>query len=84
MLAATAQIENEYGHCGSNRAYLRHLLRTARQLLGVGAILFTTDPPDIADLGSLPGDEVLTCAAPGARIRACAHKPAPGSQRSRP
>ena len=56
------QIENEYGYCGSDKAYLRHLLATARQQLGDDVILFTTDPPDIAHLGSLPGDDVFTCA----------------------
>jgi len=65
-----AQVENEYGYCGSDQAYLRHLLRTARQQLGGGVTLFTTDPPDIARLGSLPGDEVLTCAAAGAHMHA--------------
>ena len=56
------QVENEYGYCGSDRAYLRHLLATARQQLGDDVILFTTDPPDLAHLGSLPGDQVFTCA----------------------
>lgn len=58
------QVENEYGYCGSDKGYLRHLLATARQQLGDSVILFTTDPPDIARLGSLPGAEVLTCALP--------------------
>ena len=56
------QVENEYGYCGSDRAYLRHLLATARQQLGDEVILFTTDPPDLVHVGSLPGDEVFTCA----------------------
>ena len=37
-------------------------LRPARQQLGDEVILFTTDPPDLVHLGSLPGDEVFTCA----------------------
>lgn len=56
------QVENEYGYCGSDKAYLRHLLATARQQLGNDVILFTTDPPDLVHLGSLPGEEVFTCA----------------------
>ena len=56
------QIENEYGYCGSDKAYLRHLLASARQQLGGNVTLFTTDPPDLAHLGSLPGSEVYTCA----------------------
>ena len=56
------QVENEYGYCGSDKAYLRHLLASARQQLGGNVILFTTDPPDLAHLGSLPGDAVYTCA----------------------
>ena len=62
MACCVLQIENEYGYCGSDKAYLRHLLATARQQLGDGVILFTTDPPDQVQLGSLPGDEVFTCA----------------------
>ena len=62
MACCVLQIENEYGYCGSDRAYLRSLLATARQQLGDGAILFTTDPPDLVHLGSLSGDGVFTCA----------------------
>ncbi|KAK9824996.1 hypothetical protein WJX81_007218 [Elliptochloris bilobata] len=66
------QIENEYGYCGSDKAYLRHLLASARQQLGGNVILFTTDPPDIAHLGSLPGAEVLTVVdfGPGSDVAA--------------
>ena len=69
------QVENEYGYCGSNTVYLRHLLATARQQLGDNVILFTTDPPDIARLGSLPGAEVLTCALPEIRGNAITKPP---------
>lgn len=63
-LCCALQVENEYGYCGSDKAYLRHLLATARQQLGGDVILFTTDPPDLAHLGSLPGGQVFTCAPP--------------------
>ncbi len=67
---AAAQIENEYGFCGFNdKAYLRHLVDTAREALGPEAVLFTTDPPQVAPIGSLDGEEVLTC-APASRPRA--------------
>lgn len=39
------QIENEYGFCGSDKDYLRHLVRTARAHLGDEILLFTTGPP---------------------------------------
>jgi len=57
------QVENEYGFCGSDRTYLRHLVATARRYLGPDVILYTTDPPPNVARGSLPGDEVYTCAA---------------------
>lgn len=54
------QIENEYGFCGSDKEYLRHLAAKARQVLGEDVLLYTTDPVHVAPMGSLPGDEVLT------------------------
>ena len=36
------QIENEYGFCGDDKDYIRHLIRTARTHLGDDIILFTT------------------------------------------
>mmetsp|Transcript_13310 Transcript_13310/g.40276 ORF Transcript_13310/g.40276 Transcript_13310/m.40276 type:complete len:730 (-) Transcript_13310:513-2702(-) len=54
------QMENEYGFCGSDKVYLRHLVATARQHLGDGVILYTTDPPHIVLQGSLRGDDVYT------------------------
>ncbi|KAK9843639.1 hypothetical protein WJX81_000575 [Elliptochloris bilobata] len=55
------QIENEYGFCPFNdKVYLRHLVTTARKALGPDAVLFTTDPPQVTPVGSLPGEEVLT------------------------
>ena len=56
------QVENEYGFCGSEKAYLRHLVASARRHLGNDTILYTTDPPAITPKGSLYGDEVYTCA----------------------
>ena len=35
------QVENEYGYCGSNKGYLRHLLAAARRQLGDGVITLT-------------------------------------------
>lgn len=54
------QIENEYGYCGSDKVYLRHLAKYAKALLGDNVILYTTDPAAVTSAGSLPGDEVLT------------------------
>ncbi|GAB4821127.1 hypothetical protein N2152v2_008173 [Parachlorella kessleri] len=54
------QIENEYGFCGDDKEYIRHLIRTARTHLGDDIILFTTDPPPQADRGSIAGDEIYT------------------------
>ena len=42
--------------------YLRHLVHLARKALGPDAMLFTTDPPQVTEIGSLRGEEVLTCA----------------------
>ena len=61
MHAAHSQVENEYGYCGSDPGYIRHLLGTARAVLGDDVIFFTTDPPALAAAGSLPGDELYTC-----------------------
>ncbi len=55
-----AQVENEYGYCGSDADYIRHLLRTAKAALGDDVIFYTTDPPSLAEAGSLPGDELYT------------------------
>ncbi|BDA42797.1 beta-galactosidase [Coccomyxa sp. Obi] len=54
------QVENEYGYCGHNREYIRHLLRTARAALGDDVVFYTTDPPSLAEAGSLPGNELYT------------------------
>lgn len=56
------QMENEYGFCGSDKVYLRHLVARAHELLGDDVILYTTDPPANVAKGSLLGDEVYTCA----------------------
>lgn len=49
--------------------YLRHLVDLARKALGPDALLFTTDPPQVTEIGSLRGEEVLTCAAhPGCNV----------------
>ena len=57
-----AQIENEYGFCGFNdKAYLQHLVDTARASLGDEAVLFTTDPPNVVTMGGLYGDDVISC-----------------------
>ena len=62
-LSCARQIENEYGFCNFNdKVYLRHLAASARKAFGADAVLFTTDPPQVTAIGSLYGDEVLTCA----------------------
>ena len=53
-------MENEYGFCGDDKAYLRHLVALARAHLGDDVLLFTTDPPGVAAKGTLAGDEVYT------------------------
>ena len=53
-------MENEYGYCGSDHDYIRHLLGTAKAVLGDDVIFYTTDPPSLAAAGSLPGDELYT------------------------
>ena len=50
------QIENEFGFVGPNEPYLRHLHTLARDNLGDGVQLFSTDPPAVIDKGSLGGD----------------------------
>ncbi|KAL4433782.1 hypothetical protein ABPG75_000223 [Micractinium tetrahymenae] len=54
------QVENEYGFCGEDKEYLRHLIATARRHLSEEVLLFTTDPPNIASKGSIKGGEVYT------------------------
>lgn len=54
------QIENEYGLCGHDKNYLRHLVTTARKHLGSEVILYTTDPPFYSIKGSLSGSDVYT------------------------
>lgn len=62
VVACLGQIENEYGFCGFNdKAYLQHLVDTARASLGSEAILFTTDPPNVVTMGGLYGDDVISC-----------------------
>ena len=60
MRAVALQVENEYGYCGSDSSYIRHLVQVARGILGDDVILYTTDPPTLAAAGSLPGKEVYT------------------------
>lgn len=55
-------MENEYGYCGSDSDYIRHLLATAKAALGDDVIFYTTDPPSLIQAGSLPGDELYTLA----------------------
>ncbi|KAL4450728.1 hypothetical protein ABPG77_001084 [Micractinium sp. CCAP 211/92] len=54
------QVENEYGFCGDDKEYLRHLIATARRHLSDDVLLFTTDPPNMAARGSIKGGEVYT------------------------
>ena len=54
------QVENEYGFCGEDKDYLRHLIATARAHLSPDVLLFTTDPPNVAPKGSIAGEEVYT------------------------
>ena len=54
------QIENEYGSCGADKAYLGHLAGLAKHLLGEEALLYTTDSRGHAQAGSLPGAAVLS------------------------
>lgn len=69
---AMVQIENEYGFCGPSYghertlAYLRALVKMARDALGDDVILYTTDPPNNAPNGTIPGDEVFTAVDFGA------------------
>ena len=44
-----------------NKGYLRHLADLARHHLGPNITLFTTDPPDIAHLGTLQDPDIYTC-----------------------
>ncbi len=60
MGAVSLQVENEYGYCGSDSGYIRHLVQVAREILGDDVILYTTDPPTLAEAGSLSGKEVYT------------------------
>lgn len=55
------QIENEYGFCGSDKAYLRHLVGLARRCLGDDVILFTTGKGARAGLGVAPRSCTRTC-----------------------
>ena len=41
---------------------MRHLLSLAKAALGEDTIYYTTDPPPNVAKGSLPGDELFTCA----------------------
>lgn len=60
MLPLPKQIENEYGFCGDDKAYLRSLASIVRTHLSSKVLLFTTDPPGVAPRGTLAGDEVYT------------------------
>ena len=55
-----AQVENELGFFKDDKAYVRHLVATARRHLGNDVVLYTTDPPAVAARGSLLGGEVFT------------------------
>ena len=52
------QVENEFGFVGPDEDYIRHLIGTARSMLGDEIIVYTTDPPTNVGKGSLTGDEV--------------------------
>ena len=66
------QIENEFGFCGQpDQAYLRHLADLVRKHLGPDVLIYTTDPPDVLDIGTLP-NEVYSYAP--AAVNACASK----------
>jgi len=54
------QIENEYGFCGTDKDYLRHLVSKAKELLGQDVQLYTTDPAHVAAAGTLAGGDVFT------------------------
>lgn len=54
------QIENEYGFCGGDVNYMKHLAATVRQHLGPNLILYTTDPAHVAADGTIPGEDVFT------------------------
>ncbi|MFJ9210433.1 beta-galactosidase [Streptomyces sp. L-9-10] len=58
------QVENEYGACGDDTAYLEHLAGSLRRS-GVDVPLFTCDQPDDLERGALPG--VLATANFGSR-----------------
>lgn len=60
------KVENEYGFCENSpdAAYLTFLRDLASQLLGPETLLYTTDPPYVAEKGSLWGKQVYSCAPP--------------------
>ncbi|PVE11512.1 glycoside hydrolase family 35 protein [Streptomyces scopuliridis] len=58
------QVENEYGACGDDTAYLEHLAGSLRRC-GVDVPLFTCDQPADLERGTLPG--VLATANFGTR-----------------
>ena len=76
------QVENEFGsytdvrRFEERRAYLEALVSVVREILGAGPVLFTTDgaDADLAERGSLPGDEIYTvvdgCLDVGKALRA--------------
>eukprot|EP00887_Chlorella_sp_A99_P001001 scaffold5.g1001.t1 len=63
-------VENEYGYCGSDKAYLAHLVASARHHLGPEALLYTTDPPSQIQRGTLAGDAVFRREGAGATAEA--------------
>lgn len=55
------QIENEFGFCGrKDPVYLRHLVNLVRKHMGTEVTIYTTDPPYVTPIGTLPGSEVFT------------------------
>ncbi|KAK8353256.1 hypothetical protein V6Z12_A05G145400 [Gossypium hirsutum] len=55
------QIENEFGSCGNDKAYLSHLVKLARGHLGEDIILYTTDggSRETLEKGTIQGDGVF-------------------------
>ncbi|KAK9790354.1 hypothetical protein WJX73_002613 [Symbiochloris irregularis] len=69
------QLDNEYGYvewAPRNKDYIRWLATLAKQHLGNQTMLFTTDPPDIAEAGTLPESEIYTVVdfGPGTNVTA--------------
>ncbi|EIE21208.1 hypothetical protein COCSUDRAFT_57119 [Coccomyxa subellipsoidea C-169] len=50
----------KFGSLGLDETYLRHITETARNALRDDVILFTADPVDVAEKGTLSGRELFT------------------------